>query len=52
MISLNNIKYSYNNIKVLDNYSLKIKLFEYVGGVFKSPYFLNNKLYLNKNKDQ
>ena len=25
MISLNNINYSYNNIKVLDNYSLKIK---------------------------
>ena len=33
------------------NDALKKKLFEYVGGGIKSPYFLNNKLYVNKNKE-
>ena len=33
------------------NDALKKKLFEYVGGGVKSPYFLNNKLYVNKNKE-
>ena len=30
---------------------LKKKLFAYVGGGIKSPYFLNNKIYINKNKE-
>ena len=33
------------------NDALKKKLFEYVGGGIKSPYFLNNKLYVDKNKE-
>ena len=33
------------------NDALKKKLFEYVGGGIKSPHFLNNKLYVNKNKE-
>ena len=33
------------------NEALKKKLFSYVGGGIKSPYFLNNKLYVNKNKE-
>ena len=33
------------------NEALKKKLFAYVGGGIKSPYFLNNKLYVNKNKE-
>ena len=33
------------------NEELKKKLFAYVGGGIKSPYFLNNKIYINKNKE-
>jgi len=33
------------------NDALKKKLFEYVGGGIKSPFFLNNKIYINKNKE-
>ena len=46
-----------NNITAPDfeirfrNEELKKKLFAYVGGGIKSPYFLNNKIYINKNKD-
>ncbi len=32
------------------NEELKKNLFSYVGGGIKSPYFLNNKIYVNKNK--
>ena len=32
------------------NEELKKNLFSYVGGGIKSPYFLNNKIYINKNK--
>ena len=31
---------------------MKKKLFAYVGGGIKSPYFLNNKIYINKNKEK
>ena len=46
-----------NNITAPDfeirfrNEELKKKLFAYVGGGIKSPYFLNNKIYINKNKE-
>ena len=46
-----------NNITAPDfeirfrNEELKKKLFTYVGGGIKSPYFLNNKIYINKNKE-
>ena len=46
-----------NNITAPDfeirfrNDELKKKLFAYVGGGIKSPYFLNNKIYINKNKE-
>ena len=46
-----------NNISAPDfeirfrNEELKKKLFAYVGGGIKSPYFLNNKIYINKNKE-
>ena len=33
------------------NELLKKKLFYYVGGGIKSPYFLNNKMYINKTKE-
>ena len=33
------------------NEELKKNLFSYVGGGIKSPYFLNNKIYINKNKE-
>jgi len=33
------------------NDELKKNLFAYVGGGIKSPYFLNNKIYTNKNKE-
>ncbi len=33
------------------NEELKKKLFYYVGGGIKSPYFLSNKIYINKNKE-
>jgi len=33
------------------NEELKKKLFSYVGGGIKSPYFLNNKIYINKTKE-
>ena len=32
------------------NEELKKSLFSYIGGGIKSPYFLNNKIYVNKNK--
>ena len=32
------------------NEELKKSLFSYIGGGIKSPYFLNNKIYINKNK--
>ena len=46
-----------NNITAPDfeirfrNEELKKKLFAYVGGGIKSPYFLNNKIYINRNKE-
>ncbi len=46
-----------NNITAPDfeirfrNEELKKKLFAYIGGGIKSPYFLNNKIYINKNKE-
>ncbi len=46
-----------NNIAAPDfeirfkNDELKKKLFAYVGGGIKSPYFLNNKIYINNNKE-
>ena len=46
-----------NNITAPDfeirfrNEELKKKLFAYVGGGIKSPYFLNNKIYINNNKE-
>ena len=46
-----------NNITAPDfeirfkNEELKKKLFSFVGGGIKSPYFLNNKIYINKNKE-
>ncbi len=33
------------------NEELKKSLFSFVGGGIKSPYFLNNKIYINKNKE-
>ena len=33
------------------NEELKKNLFSYVGGGIKSPYFLNNKIYINRNKE-
>ncbi len=33
------------------NEELKKSLFSYIGGGIKSPYFLNNKIYANKNKE-
>ena len=33
------------------NEELKKNLFSYVGGGIKSPYFLNNKIYINQNKE-
>ncbi len=33
------------------NEELKKNLFSYVGGGIKSPFFLNNKVYINKNKE-
>tara|TARA_B100001175_G_scaffold151177_1_gene128121 strand:- start:984 stop:2405 length:1422 start_codon:yes stop_codon:yes gene_type:complete len=35
----------------LKNDELKKNLFAYVSGGIKSPYFLNNKIYINKNKE-